>query len=169
MSQPLGDKVGHTLEIIESVEVLKGRGPKDLIEISIDLAGAMIHLGGKVKSLEHGKKLAKKMIKTGAALKKFEEVIKAQGGNTSFINDYKKLPTAKYQHVIKSPKDGYITKIEGKKTGLACITIGGGRNVKEDKIDLGAGFDFHKKVGAKVKKRSTTDDDPSQPKRPKPN
>ena len=92
------------------------------------------------------------MIKSGQALKKFEEVIKAQGGNTSFINDYTKLPTAKFRHVIKSPKDGYISKIEGKKTGLACITIGGGRNVKEDKIDLGAGFDFHCKVGSKVKK-----------------
>ena len=152
MSQPLGDKVGHSLELIESVEVLKGKGPKDLIEISIELAGAMIHLGGAAKNLTEGKKLAKKVIKNGSALKKFEQVIKAQGGDASFVRNYKKLPTAKYTHTITSPKDGYITKIEGKKTGLACITIGGGRNVKEDKIDLGAGFDFHLKVGGRVKK-----------------
>ena len=152
MSQPLGDKVGHSLELIESVEVLKGKGPKDLIEISIELAGAMIHLGGAAKNLAEGKKLAKKVIKNGSALKKFEQVIKAQGGDASFVKNYKKLPTAKYTHTITSPKVGYITKIEGKKTGLACITIGGGRNVKEDKIDLGAGFDFHLKVGGKVKK-----------------
>ena len=152
MSQPLGDKVGHSLELIESVEVLKGKGPKDLIEISIELAGAMIHLGGKAKSLDEGKRIAKKVIKNGTALKKFSEVIKKQGGDPSFISDFKKLPTAKYTHTITSPKDGYISKIEGKKTGLACISIGGGRNVKEDKIDLAAGFDFHHKVGAKVKK-----------------
>ncbi len=154
MSQPLGDKVGHSLELIESVEVLKGKGPKDLIEISIELAGAMIHLGGAAKNLNEGKRLAKKVIKNGTALKKFVQVIKAQGGDTSFVKNYKKLPTAKFTYTIKSPKDGYITKIEGKKTGLACIVIGGGRNVKEDKIDLGAGFDFHLKVGAKVKKGS---------------
>jgi pyrimidine-nucleoside phosphorylase len=152
MSQPLGDKVGHSLELIESVEVLKGKGPKDLIEICIELAGAMIHLSGASKNFSEGKKAARKVIKNGSALKKFTEVIKAQGGDPSFIKDYKKLPSTKFTHTIVSPKDGYITKIEGKKTGLACITIGGGRNVKEDKIDLGAGFDFHLKVGGKVKK-----------------
>ena len=152
MSQPLGNMVGHSLELIECVDVLKGKGPKDLIEISIELAGAMIHLGGKSSSLASGKKLAKKMINSGKALKKFEQVIKAQGGDTKFIKNYKKLPTAKKQFQIKSPKSGFITKIEGKQTGLACITIGGGRRVKEDKIDLAAGFEFHFKVGDRVKK-----------------
>ena len=152
MSQPLGNTVGHSIEVIECLEVLKGKGPKDLTEISLELSAAMIHLGGGAKSFTQAKTLAKKMIKSGKALEKFREAVVYQGGDPSFIDDYETLPKSKHVHHVLSPESGYIKSMDSKEIGLACITIGGGRNKKEDKINFGAGFEFHAKVGTKVKK-----------------
>ncbi len=152
MSQPLGNAVGHSIEIIECVEVLKGRGPKDLVEISLDLSAAMIHLAGQAKSFKQARELAQELITSGAALSKFKETVEYQGGNSSFLKNYKLLPTAQKKLNIKASKSGFIASMNNKKIGLACIEIGGGRRIKTDKINLGAGFYFHKKIGDKVAK-----------------
>lgn len=152
MNQPLGNAVGNTLEIIESVEVLKGNGPKDLTELSLKLAAHMIYLAGVEKSFSKALKRAKDSIKNGSALSKFKEMIVNQGGDGSILNDYSKMPLAKYQTQVCAPKSGYIKSFKCDQVGFMCTELGGGRKVKTDKIDFGVGFVFDKKIGAKVKK-----------------
>lgn len=151
MNQPLGNYVGNSLEIIESVETLKGKGPKDLTEISLSLAAWMIKLSGAQKTYAKALSAAKKALKDGSALKKFEELISAQGGDTSFINDYSNLPIASERYEVKSPKIGFIKSFKCDEIGLLCTELGGGRKVKTDSIDFGVGFVFNKKVSDKVK------------------
>lgn len=151
MNQPLGDAVGNSLEIIESIETLKGQGPKDLTDLSLHLAGGMIHLAGLAKSHTAGIRKAKEALKSGAALKSFREMIKRQGGNDAVIDDYSLLPQASHHHVVAAPRAGFISKINATRVGLHCVSLGGGRHKAEDKIDFGVGFTFHKKIGQKVK------------------
>ena len=152
MNQPLGNYIGNSLEIIESIETLKGNGPEDLTELSVKLAGAMVFLGGKAKSLKEGEKKARVAIADGSALKVFKELIKSQGGDSKVVDDYKRLPVAKEITSFKASKSGYISDIKCKEMGLHCVTLGGGRLKTSDKIDPGVGFIFKKKVSNKVVK-----------------
>lgn len=152
MNQPLGNYIGNSLEIIESIETLKGNGPKDLTEISVKLAGAMIFLGGKAKSQKEGELKAQKAIDDGSALNVFRELVKIQGGDETVIDDYSKLPLASMKTIYKAKSSGYIAKIACKEMGLHCVSLGGGRRKTADLIDLGVGFILKKKVSDIVKK-----------------
>ena len=152
MNQPLGFAIGNSLEIIECVEVLKGKGPKDLVDLSIHLAGGMIHIAGLAKTLDAGKAKARKVLKNGEALKKFKELIELQDGDSSFIDNYKELPIAKNILKVTAPAAGYLKSVDNTQLGLHCVSLGGGRMKKEDKIDFGVGFYFYKKIGNKIKK-----------------
>lgn len=152
MNQPLGNAVGNSLEIIESIETLKGLGPKDLTDLSLHLAGGMIHLGGLAKTHKAGIKMAKDALKSGKALNAFREMIKRQGGDHTVIDDYSKLPSAERFRVVSAPSAGYITKMRATEIGYHVVNLGGGRHKSTDKIDFGVGLTFHKKVGDKVKK-----------------
>jgi pyrimidine-nucleoside phosphorylase len=150
MSQPLGNAVGNSLEIIESVETLKGNGPKDLTELSLQLAGGMVHLAGLSETHEAGIIKARAALNSGEALQKFEKLISNQGGDPSFINDYSKLPLASEKTEVLSTKTGFITSMHNREIGLHCVDLGGGRQLAEDKIDFGVGFIFHNKIGHTV-------------------
>lgn len=150
MSQPLGMSVGNSLEIIESIETLKCKGPEDLVRISLELAGGMAWLAGVAKSHEDGIKKAKKVLENGQALKKFRELILAQGGDDGFIDDYSKFPSCQEKTEVCATKTGYISSIDSLTVGLLCVDLGGGRKSAKDKIDFAVGFVFHKKVGQKV-------------------
>jgi pyrimidine-nucleoside phosphorylase len=152
MNQPLGNEVGHSNEIIESIETLKGNGPKDLTDISVALAAHMIHIGGVEKTFAKAEAKALHMIRSGKALAEFEKLLQAQGGDTRVINDYSLLPMASMKTAISAPKTGHIKMFDNTKIGLLLIELGGGRKSKEDKIDHGVGFTFHKKIGDQVKK-----------------
>ncbi len=152
MNQPLGNAVGNSLEIIESIEVLKNRGPKDITEISIDLAGGMIHLAGLATTHEKGNAMARKALKSGAALKKFEELIKNQGGDPKVCSNYSLLPVAKQTTIVTAPAAGYVSNMNNERIGLLCVDLGGGRKKASDKVDFEVGFIFNKKLGDRVKK-----------------
>ena len=152
MDAPLGNYIGNSLEIIESIETLKGKGPSDLTNLSIKLAGAMIYLGKKASSLKEGEAMALKSIKNGKALKVFEKLISIQGGNKLIIDDYSLLPVAKEATPFLAKRSGYITKIACKQIGNYCITLGGGRRLTTDKIDPSVGIIMQKKIGEKVLK-----------------
>ncbi len=152
MSQPLGDAVGNSLEIIESIETLKGNGPKDLTDLSVQLAGGMIHLAGLAKTPAQGVIKAKKALKDGSGLEKFRELLKAQGGDHRVIDDYSLLPMAKNKTQILAHKDGYIASMDCKAIGIHNVLLGGGRRKSSDQIDFGVGFVFNKKIGSRVKK-----------------
>lgn len=152
MNQPLGNTVGHSHEIIESIETLKGRGPKDLTDISIALAAHMIHIAGIEKTFEKAHKKALKMVSSGKALAEFRKLLKSQDGDERVIDDYSLLPLASGSTDVLAPKTGFIKMFQNEKIGLLLIELGGGRKTKADLIDHSVGFTFHKKIGDKVKK-----------------
>lgn len=150
MSQPLGKAVGNALEVIEAIETLKGNGPADITELAEELAGIMIYLGGRAKTMEEGVLLAKQSIQSGAALIKMKAFIKKQGGNPDVIEDYSLFPEAKVKADIVAETDGYVEKINAKIIGLASQHTGAGRAKKEDEIDYASGIYIEKKIGDRV-------------------
>jgi pyrimidine-nucleoside phosphorylase len=150
MDQPLGKAVGNSLEVIEAIETLKGKGPADITELSVDLAGYMIYCGGKAGTPEEGKALAEKAINDGSGLRKMGEFIEGQGGNPSVIGDYSLFPQPAAFEKVNAKEGGFVSAIDARKIGLASQHAGAGRERKEDEIDLSAGLILTKKVGDKV-------------------
>jgi pyrimidine-nucleoside phosphorylase len=150
MSQPLGRMAGHSNEVIESIDVLRGKGPADLRDLSIELSAWMFHLGERTKSVEEGRRLAKEMLASGKALEKFRDCIRLQGGDARVLDDVSLLPMAKKQVDVVSAKAGFITATHCREFGVALARLGGGRGKKEDRIDLGVGLEFHKRIGDRV-------------------
>jgi len=150
MSQPLGHMAGHSNEVIESIDVLKGKGPDDLRELSVELSAWMFYLGERTKSVEEGRHLAKEMISSGKAVERFRQCIRLQGGNEHIIDDTSLLPKASFQLEVMSSKSGYITATQCRDFGIALAILGGGRSKKEDQIDHGVGLEFHKRIGDRV-------------------
>lgn len=152
MNEPLGFTVGNSLEIIESIETLKGKGPKDLTEISVALAGGMIYLAGLSKTLKEGIKKAEASIADGSALAKFRELLINQGGNAEVIDNYDLLPKTEMQVPVLATKNGYVSKMNCTQLGLHCVRLGGGRTKATDLVDFAVGFVMNKKLGDAVKK-----------------
>ncbi|WP_338627491.1 pyrimidine-nucleoside phosphorylase [Clostridium baratii] len=152
MDQPLGYAIGNAIEVIEAIDLLKGNGPKDLLELTLTLGSNMLILAGRVKDEEEGRKLLKENIENGKALEKLKEFVEAQGGDSSYVDDVSKFPQAKYIIEVKSNKSGYINKINAEKLGLIAMELGAGRATKESIIDLAVGIKILKKRGDKVEK-----------------
>ena len=152
MSVPLGNNIGNNLEVIEAVKVLKGEGPKDLTEVCIELASRMVYLGEKAESLEEAERKVKEAIGNGTAFNKLIDMVKAQGGDSSYIENIEKFEKTKYSIEIEAEEDGYITEMDAEKIGIAACEAGAGREKKEDIIDFSAGIILHKKTPAFVNK-----------------
>ena len=150
MDQPLGRFVGNALEVVEVLEVLRGEGPEDLRDLCLELAAWMFLLGQKVSSVQEGKALSGKLIRSGSALDKFRKMVALQGGDARVVDDPKRLPQAKHKMDVVSGKGGYVTAIQCERAGTACVILGGGRERKEDSVDPAVGFVLHKKVGDAV-------------------
>ena len=150
MDQPLGLYVGNALEVIECVAVLKGGGPADLRDLSIELSAWMFYLGDKTASVDEGRKLAQQTITNGSAFEKFCEVTQLQGGNADALRDPRRLPTARNRREIRSQAAGFVHTIQSEQVGIASLVLGGGREKKEDSIDPAVGIVLHKKVGDAV-------------------
>jgi pyrimidine-nucleoside phosphorylase len=150
MDQPLGRFAGHSNEVIESIEVLKGRGAADLCDLSIELSAWMFYLGQRTKSVEEGRSLAEKLIASGEALEKFKQGIALQGGDARVMDDYALLPEAKNHKEVKSRSNGYLSGTNCMQFGIALAMLGGGREKKEDTIDPGVGLEFHKRIGERI-------------------
>jgi pyrimidine-nucleoside phosphorylase len=151
MNQPLGQAVGHTLELIECFEVLKGKGPKDLVDLSYALAAHMVHIAGVEPTYNKALKKVKAVVKDGSALKVLENLIKDQGGNHKVTKNYKIMDLAECKTDVVATKSGYIKTFINDQVGFMCTELGGGRKVRTDKIDFGVGFIFHKRISDKVK------------------
>jgi pyrimidine-nucleoside phosphorylase len=147
MGQPLGRFAGHSHEVIESIEVLRGRGAADLSKLSIELSAWMFYLGQRTKSIEEGRALAQKLVTCGEALEKFKEGIALQGGDPHVVNDYSLLPQAKNRAEVKSPSTGFLSATNCMEFGIALAKLGGGREKAEDQIDPGVALEFHKRIG----------------------
>ena len=147
MSQPLGRMAGHSNEVIEAIEVLKGAGPDDLRELSVELSAWMFYLGERCKSIAEGRKLAEQAIASGKALERLRTCIRLQGGDPRVVNDTPLLPAAKFKAHVTSPKTGYIAATHCRDFGIALAMLGGGRGKREDRIDHGVGLEFHRRIG----------------------
>ena len=145
MNQPLGNSIGNSLEVIESIQVLKNEGPKDVKELVLKLGSYMVSLAKNI-SLKEAKNLLEENLKNDNAYNKFKEFVKTQGGN---IENIKVAPKV---FSVKSIKSGYVTEIDTQKLGEIVKLIGGGRTKKEDKINYGVGIVLSKKIGDYVNK-----------------
>jgi pyrimidine-nucleoside phosphorylase len=152
MNQPLGHYIGNWMEVHESVNILKGEMIQDLYEVTLNLSGAMIHLGGKASSIKEGYEISAEMIKSGKAFDKLLEIVKTQNGQTFFIKNPEKYPKTKFSHTIYAEKSGYLSKVNNYNIGIGALELGAGRMTKEDRIDPSAGIDFKIKIGDRIKK-----------------
>jgi pyrimidine-nucleoside phosphorylase len=152
MDQPLGRAVGNSLEMIESFEALKGRGPADVMEVTFALGWCMLRAAGM--EMEYGRALDmfRKAIASGQALEVLRRFIAAQGGDPRVADDYSLLPASRHQEEFAAPAAGYIERIDSFAVGMAAIDTGAGRRRKEDAVAHGAGFVFHANVGDALEK-----------------
>jgi pyrimidine-nucleoside phosphorylase len=151
MSQPLGNAVGNALEVIECIETLKGRGPRDLVELCRELTAHMFVLGNIETSLEAARARFYSVIVSGRALEKFARVIGEQGGDPHVIEDYARLPSARYVESIVASENGCISALEAEAIGRASMVLGAGRERVDSSIDHAVGLVFEKKVGDEVR------------------
>ncbi len=126
MDQPLGLKVGNSLEVEEALEVLRGKGPEDLRELCLELAGWMLHLGGVADTIAEGRTISEKLITSGKALEKFRQMVALQGGDVRVIDNPDLLPHAQFKLDVASAKTGNIMAINCEAIGIACVALGGG-------------------------------------------
>ena len=154
MSQPLGFAIGNSLEIIEAVETLKGRGPKDFTKLCIELTIEILLVCKQASSYDEAKKLVEMAISNGLGLEKLREMIKYQEGNDQVIDDYSILPIANERIDLEyeSDENVYVETIDALMIGEAAMLLGAGRATIDDKIDLGVGIVLNKKVGDKISK-----------------
>jgi pyrimidine-nucleoside phosphorylase len=152
MNIPLGYAVGNWLEVRESIDALRGRGPDDVMEISLALAGTMIHLGKKADTIEEGIKVAEDMLSSGKGMEKFAEIVERQEGDVSVLEHPEKYPPAKTILEIKAEKDGYIEDIDALEIGLCSVETGAGRLKAEDPVDPSAGILLKRHYGDLVKR-----------------
>ena len=151
MNEPLGNAVGNSLEMIETINSLKGNMPEDVKEVVLELGSYILKLAGKGENIEENKIEIEKCINSGKAYKKFIQLVQRQGGDISYCENTEKFEKAKYQENITF-EEGYISKINAKKIGKIAGHLGAGRIKKEDKIDMSAGIIINKKVGDYIKK-----------------
>lgn len=151
MNQPLGNKVGNALEIEESIDVLKGKGPSDLTELVLTLGSYMVVMGGKAQLPEAARQLLEKVVADGTALDRFRAMVIAQGGDPRVIDDYTVMPQAKYQIPYRAKHDGVVSKLAADEIGTASMLLGGGRQKADDQLDYSVGIELHHKLGDQVK------------------
>jgi pyrimidine-nucleoside phosphorylase len=147
MNQPLGNYIGNWLEVYESIQILKGKTKNDLYTLSIKLAGAMIYLGRKAKSLIEGEQIARLKIENGEAFKKFLQIVELQGGNVNYIINPEKYPKSKFVKKVRAMKNGFISELNTYQIGMASLELGAGRRTKDDRINHKAGIVLFKKIG----------------------
>jgi len=152
MNQPLGNYIGNWLEVLESIEVLRDGKKNDLTELSLILAGIMIYLGDKAKSINEGIEKAIRILKSGEAFEKFIQIVKSQGGDVNLILNPDKYPKSKFSFELKSEKRCYLSEVDTYEVGMAALELGAGRLKKEDKIDYKAGIKFFPKIGNEINK-----------------
>lgn len=151
MDRPLGNTIGNSLEVIEACQTLQGRGPKDLFDLCVELSAQMLVLAGKGTKDDCTKKVLS-VIENGKAFDKFKEMVSAQGGDVSVLDDPDKFMKANVEYAVKAMSDGYIFSTDAQEFGMASMLLGAGRETKDSVIDYSAGIVLHKAKGDYVHK-----------------
>lgn len=151
MNQPLGDTVGTALEVKEAIQLLKGEGPEDMQELVLKLGMEIVRLAGVAGSTLSAKQTVQRHLTDGSALEKFKELVKAQGGDISFVDNPDKFPAAKHIRKLPAPKRGYVHTINAAMIARGVHLLGAGVEKAGDKVDYSVGVSEIKKVGTQVK------------------
>lgn len=152
MNQPLGGAVGNALEVKEAIETLHGRGPADFRQHAIEVASHLLVLGEAEKTLAASRKRAAAALQDGSAFERFRTLVGAQGGDVSYVDDPKHLPSATYIEEVPAPRSGYLKWVDARVIGEASVALGAGRAKKSDSIDHAVGIVVQHKVGDRVGK-----------------
>ncbi|WP_430604845.1 pyrimidine-nucleoside phosphorylase [Enterococcus sp. DIV1224] len=152
MSEPLGEAIGNSLEVVEAIETLQGNGPEDLVEMCYALGSQMVVLAGKTKTIDEARTLLQEALESGKALAKFKEMIQNQGGDPTIVEQPERILTARYTMELPAKQSGVVSKIVANELGIAAMMLGAGRKTKEDDIDHAVGLKLHKKIGDTVTK-----------------
>jgi pyrimidine-nucleoside phosphorylase len=151
MDTPLGRAVGNSIEVIESIETLKGRGPKDLEDLSVALAARMLRLAGVAPTNADAEARVRGALRSGAGVETFRRIIERQGGDPRVVDEYDRLPAAPRRHVVAAPRTGYVADIDALAIGGASMVLGAGREKAEDAVDPAPGLWIRAQVGERVK------------------
>ncbi len=151
MNQPLGSAVGNNLEVIEAIEALKGRGPKDFLDESYALVAEMLIAGEKAENLDQANQMIQEVIHDGSAFEKFVTMVDNQGGDSSYVRDVDKFPKAKIVLEGRAEEAGYVAAIDTEEIGKSSLLLGAGRVKTTDTIDPAVGLKIYKKVGDEIK------------------
>lgn len=152
MDQPLGRAVGNALEVMEAVDTLKGRGPRDLEELCLVLGGEMLRLAGAAPTAREGREKLQGLLAGGAALAKFGELVRSQGGDPSVLHNCACLPGAARRVRVESGAAGFVQKVAAEAVGRAAVLLGAGRELRDDPVDPAAGVVLLKKIGSPVQR-----------------
>jgi pyrimidine-nucleoside phosphorylase len=150
MDQPLGMSVGNWLEVVESVDCLKGKPVADLMEVTYVLGGAMVYLGGKAPDIASGMKLCREAIYSGRALEKFLALVRRQGGDLAFLSGSSIYRRSRRTIEVRSERSGFLAGFDTRRVGMLAIELGAGRKTLADAVDPRAGILLQKKVGDEV-------------------
>ncbi|MBI3400445.1 MAG: thymidine phosphorylase [Acidobacteria bacterium] len=150
METPLGRAVGNALEVIECLEVLKGKGPADLIDVSVELTARMLVLGKVASDRADAERRVRATIDSGVGLDCFRRIIESQGGDPRVVDDYQRLPHAADRHVVTAGRAGYVSRLDAELVGRASVALGAGRDRVEDPVDPAVGIMVAAKPGDRV-------------------
>ena len=150
MDQPLGHAVGNAVEVAESIACLRGAGPDDLTDLSLELAAEMVVMAGRAADLEEARGICRRTITDGSALDRFRRVIAAQGGDPRVVDDVSRLPAPSMRVDIPAPRSGVVQSLLARPVGHATMLLGAGRARVDSRIDPAVGAILHKKVGDPV-------------------
>ena len=151
MDSPLGLAVGNALEVIECLDVLKGNGPSDLVEISVELTARVLMLGQVARDRSDAERRVRDAIGSGAGLERFRQIVETQGGDPRIVDEYDRLPHVADRHVIVAPRAGYVARIDAERVGRGSVLLGAGRNRVEDPVDFAVGVVLKAKPGDEVR------------------
>ena len=151
MNTPLGKNIGNSLEVIEAIEILKGKGAEDLKFVACALAAEIVALSKNINT-EEASELVENAISDGSAFNKLKEWVVAQGGNGDWIENPDNFPKAQFKEDIIAENDCYISSMNAEEIGISSVVLGAGREKKDDTIDMTAGIILNKKTGDKIKK-----------------
>jgi len=151
MDQPLGHAVGNALEVREAINTLNGQGPPDLTELCLALGSQILVLGGIAGSARDARPVLEELLRNGKAMHKFKEMVEAQGGTITALENPEELPRAQHIHAVKSPAAGYVAAIDTEAVGRTAMLLGAGRKTKEESIDPAVGIIARKKMGDRIK------------------
>lgn len=150
MDAPLGFAVGNALEVVESVETLKGKGPRDLELLSVRLAAVMVQVAGVEPTLDASEARVREALASGAGVEKLRQIVARQGGDPRVVDDYTRLPSAPHRHVVRASRRGYLQGLDAELVGRASNALGAGRDRVDDPIDHAVGIMVRATAGAEV-------------------